>query len=122
MRGGAVVHSAAAREQRLCPGAADTGYRAPEALHDVLAQGHFPEAEKDPVIQIASLVTEQGQPAPVVRNVMTLGTCAPIVGAEVMSFSREEDLLKVWRGCSRIHTGLTNPTVVPDWRGDLPLG
>ena len=64
------------------------------------AQGHFPEAEKDPVIQIASLVTEQGQSAPVVRNVMTLGTCAPIVGAEVMSFAREEDLLKVGAGGS----------------------
>ncbi len=57
-------------------------------------QGHFPEAEKDPVIQIASLVTEQGQSKPLVRNVMTLDTCAAIVGAEVMSFDKEEDLLK----------------------------
>lgn len=64
--------------------------RAPAAL-----QGHFPEAEKDPVIQIASLVTEQGQSKPLVRNVMTLDTCAAIVGAEVMSFAKEEDLLKV---------------------------
>ena len=71
-------------------------------------QGHFPEAEKDPVIQIASLVTEQGQAAPVVRNVMTLGTCAPIVGAEVMAFAREEDLLKVgpgWEGPGGTCTG-----------------
>lgn len=57
-------------------------------------QGHFPEAEKDPVIQIASLVTEQGQSKPLVRNVMTLDTCAAIVGTEVMSFDKEEDLLK----------------------------
>lgn len=58
-------------------------------------QGCFPEAEKDPVIQIASMVTVQGQSSPIVRNVMTLNTCAPIVGAEVMSFSNEEDLLRV---------------------------
>ncbi|CAL8467309.1 g6846 [Coccomyxa elongata] len=60
-------------------------------------KGHFPEAEKDPVIQIASLVTEQGQSKPLVRNVMTLDSCAAIVGAEVMSFDKEEDLLKRWR-------------------------
>ncbi len=39
--------------------------------------------------QIASMVSVQGRSAgPVVKNIMTLGTCAPIVGAEVMSFSR----------------------------------
>ena len=47
------------------------------------------------MIQIASLVTEQGQARPLVRNVMTLNSCAPIVGAEVMAFTHEEDLLKV---------------------------
>ena len=66
-----------------------------QALHWLWHQGHFPEADKDPVIQIASLVSVQGQPKPVVRNVLTLGTCAPIVGAEVMSFVHEGDLLKV---------------------------
>ena len=59
------------------------------------SQGHFPEAEKDPVIQIASLVTEQGKATPTVRNVMTLKSCAAIVGAEVMSFENEAELLKV---------------------------
>ena len=59
------------------------------------SQGHFPEAEKDPVIQIASLVTEQGKDTPTVRNVMTLKSCAPIVGAEVMAFDSEAELLKV---------------------------
>lgn len=44
-------------------------------------QGHFPEPDKDPVIQIASLVTEFGQKAPTVRNIMTLKSCAPITGA-----------------------------------------
>lgn len=58
-------------------------------------QGHFPEAEKDPVIQIASMVTVQGESTPIVKNVMTLNSCAAIVGAEVMSFNSEADMLKV---------------------------
>lgn len=33
------------------------------------------------MIQIASLVTEFGQKAPTVRNIMTLKSCAPITGA-----------------------------------------
>lgn len=60
-------------------------------------QGHFPEPEKDPVIQIASLVTVHGQTAPVVKNIMTLNTCASIIGAEVMDFETEEELLRRWR-------------------------
>ena len=46
-------------------------------------QGHFPEAEKDSVIQIASLVSVLGQPEPAVKNIITLNTCSSIVGAEV---------------------------------------
>ena len=58
-------------------------------------QGHFPEPEKDPVIQIASMVTVQGEDRPTVRNVMTLKGCSPIVGSEVMSFEDEVSLLRV---------------------------
>ena len=47
------------------------------------------------MIQIASMVTVQGQTRPIVRNVMTLNTCAPIVGAEVMSCQDEPSLLRV---------------------------
>lgn len=64
-------------------------------------QGCFPEPEKDPVIQIASMVTVQGQSTPAVRNVMTLDQCAPIVGAEVMSFRTEQQMLKVHAPCRR---------------------
>jgi DNA polymerase delta subunit 1 len=52
-------------------------------------KGHFPEPEQDPVIQIANLVTVQGEQKPMVRNVMTLKSCSPIVGASVMSFDSE---------------------------------
>ena len=60
-------------------------------------KGHFPEPEHDPVIQIASLVSVTGQTRPAVRNVLTLDTCAPIAGAEVLSFETEAALLRRWR-------------------------
>lgn len=46
-------------------------------------KGHFPEPQQDPVIQIASMVTVLGESKPRVKNIMTLGSCAAIVGAEV---------------------------------------
>ena len=49
----------------------------------VTTKGHFPEAEKDSVIQIASLVSVHGQTEPAVKNIITLNTCSSIVGAEV---------------------------------------
>lgn len=55
-------------------------------------KGQFPDAKHDPVIQIASHVSVHGQ-GTLVKNIMTLGGCAPIVGAEVMSFKNEKDLL-----------------------------
>ncbi|ESQ31505.1 hypothetical protein EUTSA_v10003565mg [Eutrema salsugineum] len=60
-------------------------------------KGHFPEAKHDPVIQIANLVTLQGEDQPFVRNVMTLKSCAPIVGVDVMSFETEREVLLAWR-------------------------
>ena len=41
------------------------------------------------------MVTNQGESSPVVRNVMTLDTCAAIIGSEVMSFKTEQKLLTV---------------------------
>lgn len=57
--------------------------------------GIFPEAEKDPVIQIANMVKIQGQKEPFIRNVFTLNTCSAIVGAEVRSHQKEGDMLEV---------------------------
>lgn len=59
-------------------------------------KGHFPEPQQDPVIQIASMVTVLGESKPRVKNILTLGSCAAIVGAEVMSFESEAELLKRW--------------------------
>lgn len=60
-------------------------------------KGHFPEAEKDPVIQIANCLTVQGEREPIVQNVLTLRGCLPIVGAQVLTHEKEEDLLLSWR-------------------------
>lgn len=57
--------------------------------------GVFPEADKDPVIQIANMVLRQGEKDPFIRNVFTLNTCSSIVGSQVLCFEREHELLKV---------------------------
>ncbi|KAN0061513.1 DNA-directed DNA polymerase delta [Thecaphora frezii] len=59
-------------------------------------KGVFPEASIDPVIQIANMVTRQGESAPFVKNVFTLNTCSHIVGSQVLSFNKEIDMLEAW--------------------------
>ncbi|CAL5321177.1 unnamed protein product [Camellia sinensis] len=46
---------------------------------------------------LANLITLQGQDQPFVRNVMTLNSCSPIVGVDVMSFDTEREVLLAWR-------------------------
>ena len=48
-------------------------------------------------LQIANLVTLQGEDQPFIRNVMTLKSCSPIVGVDVMSFDTEREVLLAWR-------------------------
>lgn len=59
--------------------------------------GIFPEAKHDPVIQIANMVIRQGESEPFLRNIFTFGTCAPIVGCQVLSFEKENIMLEVCR-------------------------
>merc|ERR550539_830466 len=59
-------------------------------------KGIFPEPEKDPVIQIASMVVRQGEKEPFIRNVFTLDTCAAIVGSVVISCTEEREMLNKW--------------------------
>lgn len=59
-------------------------------------KGQFPEAEHDPVIQVANVVTLQGATTSIIRNVFTLNTCSPIVGAQVVPHAKEEDMLEAW--------------------------
>jgi DNA polymerase delta subunit 1 len=59
-------------------------------------KGVFPEATQDPIIQIASVVTIQGESQPRTRTIFSFRSCAPIVGAEVLSYEREEDMMMGW--------------------------
>ena len=60
-------------------------------------KGYFPEAEKDPVIQIANCVSVYGTKEPVVKNVFTLKGCLPIVGTQVICSDKEEQMLMKWQ-------------------------
>ncbi|KAH6916141.1 delta DNA polymerase [Coprinopsis sp. MPI-PUGE-AT-0042] len=60
-------------------------------------KGVFPEASIDPVIQIANMVTRQGESQPFIRNVFTLNTCSHIVGSQVLSYEDEAQMLQSWR-------------------------
>ncbi|KAJ3135221.1 DNA polymerase delta catalytic subunit, partial [Irineochytrium annulatum] len=59
-------------------------------------KGFFPDASQDAVIQIANMVTRQGESKPFIRNVFTLKQCANIVGTHTLSFDTEEEMLKKW--------------------------
>lgn len=83
-------------------------------------KGQFPEAERDPVIQISNAVSVYGGNQPPIvqvcldctcireydlwlltvateQNVFTLKGCLPIVGAQVITSENEEDMLMKWR-------------------------
>jgi DNA polymerase family B, exonuclease domain len=56
-------------------------------------QGVFPEADKDPVIQIANAVSVTGREGLIVKNVFTLNGCDQINGAHVIPNDTEAKLL-----------------------------
>lgn len=60
-------------------------------------KGVFPEAEHDPVIQIANVVQKSGESKPFVRNVFTVNTCSSIIGSQIFEHQREEDMLMHWK-------------------------
>jgi DNA polymerase delta subunit 1 len=60
-------------------------------------KGIFPEAEHDPVIQIANVVTRYGESKPFIRNVFVLDTCSLIVNTKIFEHDTEEKMLMGWR-------------------------
>jgi DNA polymerase delta subunit 1 len=60
-------------------------------------KGIFPEANVDPVIQIANVVTRYGEDKPFVRNVFCMDTVSSIVATQIFSFSNEGEMLMKWR-------------------------
>ncbi|KAF0987519.1 hypothetical protein HZS_1477, partial [Henneguya salminicola] len=59
-------------------------------------RGIFPEARIDSVIQIANTITIYGIENKYIKVIFTVGSCAPIVGARVVSFKNESEMLKAW--------------------------
>ncbi|KAJ3413004.1 DNA-directed DNA polymerase delta [Chytridiales sp. JEL 0842] len=59
-------------------------------------KGVFPDAKHDPVIQIANMITIQGESKPFIRNIFTLKGCAHIAGTHVLSFDKESEMLEKW--------------------------
>lgn len=47
------------------------------------------------MIQIASMVQQQGETEPFIRTVFTLQSCASIVGSQILCFTQEYKLLQV---------------------------
>lgn len=43
------------------------------------------------------MVIRQGESEPFLRNIFTFGTCAPIVGCQVLSSEKEAVMLEVYR-------------------------
>ncbi|KAF2863105.1 DNA polymerase delta catalytic subunit [Piedraia hortae CBS 480.64] len=60
-------------------------------------KGVFPEANIDPVIQIANVVSRYGEEKPFVRNVFCMDTCSLIVNTQVFEFRSEAEMLLKWR-------------------------
>ncbi|KAF2643760.1 hypothetical protein P280DRAFT_444871 [Massarina eburnea CBS 473.64] len=60
-------------------------------------KGIFPEAEVDPVIQIANVVSRYGDEKPFIRNVFCQDTVSPIAATQVFCFSDEKEMLMKWR-------------------------
>ncbi|ETN69650.1 DNA polymerase [Necator americanus] len=59
-------------------------------------RGVFPDANEDPVIQIANMVKVEGESEPFIRNCFVLGTCAPVIGSEIIQCDSEKELLEKW--------------------------
>lgn len=59
-------------------------------------KGIFPEANYDPVIQIANVVTRYGEKQPFIKNVFCLDETSPITNTQVLEFDKEEQLLRRW--------------------------
>ncbi|KAI5806949.1 DNA polymerase family B-domain-containing protein [Geopyxis carbonaria] len=60
-------------------------------------KGIFPEAQHDPVIQIANVVTRYGEDKSFVRNVFCLDTCSLIINTQLFEFKEEKDMLLAWK-------------------------
>ncbi|KAJ1352810.1 hypothetical protein KIN20_009233 [Parelaphostrongylus tenuis] len=66
-------------------------------------RGVFPDASEDPVIQIANMVKVEGESEPFIRNCFVLGTCAPVIGSEIIQCESEKNYWKSLLELSSVH-------------------
>ena len=64
---------------------------------DQLLTAAFPPLEGDPVTMIGSTFMLNGQKEPYLNHCITLGECAPVVGATIVSAADEQEVLLKWR-------------------------
>lgn len=65
-------------------------------------KGLFPEADKDPVIQISNYVTIHGEKKPIIKNIFCFKSSSDISGSQVLNFEKEEEMLVAWSSFIRI--------------------
>uniref|UniRef100_A0A0N5A1K8 DNA polymerase n=1 Tax=Parastrongyloides trichosuri TaxID=131310 RepID=A0A0N5A1K8_PARTI len=65
-------------------------------------KGIFPEAEHDPVIQIANMVKIEGTEEPFIKTIFCLNEVEAIPGSQVICCDTEQELLKRWSNFFRI--------------------
>ncbi|KAG7443209.1 ribonuclease H-like protein [Guyanagaster necrorhizus] len=69
------------------------------------------ESLQDPVIQISNVVSHLGTKDPFLRVIFTVGSCDPIEGAYVRSYTSEREMLAAWQ--EFIHD--IDPDVMTGW-------
>ncbi|KAG7443332.1 ribonuclease H-like protein [Guyanagaster necrorhizus] len=69
------------------------------------------ESLQDPVIQISNIVSHPGTKDPFLRVIFTVGSCDPIEGAYVQSYTSEREMLVAWQ--EFIHD--IDPDVMTGW-------
>ncbi|KAK7048648.1 DNA polymerase [Favolaschia claudopus] len=57
----------------------------------------MPRYDHERIIQIGTMLANEGEPYPYHRTIFTLNTCSPIDGTEVRSFDDEPSMLMAWR-------------------------
>lgn len=62
----------------------------------IFCEGSFPDASRDPIIQIANMVKVEGQKEEFVRNCFVVGTCETVVGSDIIECRTEQELLEVF--------------------------
>ena len=96
---GAAAASAATEDDEEDEKVSDVkAYAEFESTMKELLDGSLPKLQGDAIIQIGTTVHRYGSDEIVYRNIITLKSCDPIPGADVQSYSTEQEVLIAWKG------------------------